>query len=759
MDGHIGQLDCRLRLGGEPGAAAQMAARLRRVAREQLPAAYAAALDAALEDDPAIYVLRQVDCSLALAVPADAGDAELARRWGEGLAGVVLRAIARGDEGCVSFGSQAEYVAHFCADLLRGEAWGRWYYGAFGRLRHLPPPEAARAALLDAGDALPQALGALQRLGALEALLRALDQRALGELWSRGMLPPALAPAEAQLFIAGAVGLIDRLGLWAAARPGPEILQAYLATRPPPASWDDRGGLAQALVQALRFLASRGLLARPPAQELPGLPARIELAAAPLDWLDTGPLRDELTALLSQPVAAPPERPRPPAATPRQRALLGALQALIDERGALLDLDNPDGGANAIRLHAWLAERDQEWAAGSLAAQLIERLLRAWAALAASPHQTQILALLRQGALAAALQLLDDPAPHDGDGRALALRSLVGLGPPALPLIERLLIQGGGARPGEPALEARASPLAAAGASSAIPTGCAGAALLLRAALDLRLPALLACARPLPGLPPDEELRAVLLALLLRLGGAAGSPEGRIDPGLRAMVGWADGPATLAELAALWAASDARLPSFQASLLRTLQGQRLIGDGGLRLHTVDLPGGAVGLVAGDEQAQLWPLGAVVRSDDEIRAALAGWRVAWSELTGAEPALPLEPGPAALGEGGRERLLAALAALGHGGLGLAAPDLTIGLAATALLRGWCRWLRNFGDSSVPYLLSQFIHRSGAVTARPDGLLVELAPLPLDVMLEISGYTAAIERVPWLDGGSVRFRMDA
>ena len=96
------------------------------------------------------------------------------------------------------------------------------------------------------------------------------------------------------------------------------------------------------------------------------------------------------------------------------------------------------------------------------------------------------------------------------------------------------------------------------------------------------------------------------------------------------------------------------------------------------------------------------------------------------------------------------------AVHHGKLGLPEVDLTVVLAAITLLRMWARWLRRFADSSVPYLLENLIRRPGRVYVDPNRILVELEPRPLDVVLEMAGYTAALERVSWL-GRRVQFRV--
>jgi len=77
-------------------------------------------------------------------------------------------------------------------------------------------------------------------------------------------------------------------------------------------------------------------------------------------------------------------------------------------------------------------------------------------------------------------------------------------------------------------------------------------------------------------------------------------------------------------------------------------------------------------------------------------------------------------------------------------------------AVHLLRLWSRWLRGFAQSSVPYLLQQFIRRPGEIELRPDEIVVILRPAPLDLVLEMSGYLAPTPAVPWLAQRRVSFR---
>jgi hypothetical protein len=162
------------------------------------------------------------------------------------------------------------------------------------------------------------------------------------------------------------------------------------------------------------------------------------------------------------------------------------------------------------------------------------------------------------------------------------------------------------------------------------------------------------------------------------------------------------------------------------------------------------------------------MGRVIEPNVEVAPVIADLLDAWVAGAGQTPSaiiaddslagisdLRLEAD--AVHQAGRQALLEARGALGEGRLGLPEVDLTMALAAAALLRMWARWLRQFADSSVPYLLDNFIHRRGRVSLDDDTLWVEIERRPLDIVIEMAGYTADLERVAWLGGRSVRFRL--
>ena len=224
-------------------------------------------------------------------------------------------------------------------------------------------------------------------------------------------------------------------------------------------------------------------------------------------------------------------------------------------------------------------------------------------------------------------------------------------------------------------------------------------------------------------------------------------------------------------------ATPATLLGDDPSWLRTLVGQRVLAGDALHLYSLPLATGGYALVAGDATAALWPLGQVIETSDQAGEVVAGWLAAWATAMGRPPVLVAEDPLLATARSsgaevaaltsdlaltathvaGRTRLTAAFEALAPGQLGLPAIDLAVALAAGVLLRLWARWLRNFGESSIPYLLDQFIRRPGSIWVTSTEIVVTLDRRPLDIVLEMAGYLGKIERVSWLGDRRVRFRL--
>lgn len=488
MDGRIERLSCHYRAVGDPMAARALAARLHRVAEGELGGALDRSLEEALGDAPVVYVLRRVAVRLALDGGTARSDGEIAKRWAAELAGGLVRTLAGqpGSGELMRFENQAEYVARFAADLVAGRAYRHWYYAPFGRYQRLPRGRAIAALLLDHRADLPAVLAHLQKRGALERLLSALDPAAREELWERGLDRLAAAAGEGlRPLLAAAVSLADRLDLWAGARPDLEhLLQAFASKHLAPADWMDRRSLAQAVLGILHRLEARGELRWPPGG-LGDRRAKHRRALADLDWLDadwllgalvetaggTPAARDALALPTEEgPAETPPDvsatsggeaaetlpalPARPPAGglTPRQRELLADLDSALGASGGpALDRRDPGAAANALRLYALLVARAPRWGGDPLAPTLIARLVQAWELLSGSGDGMRVLSLLEGGDRGAALEAL---RPADRPRTAPALDFLAAAGKVGRRLVALLLGDAAGpesmaAAPGE----------------------------------------------------------------------------------------------------------------------------------------------------------------------------------------------------------------------------------------------------------------------------------------------------------------------
>jgi len=810
MEGSIRHLHCQYRIIGGRGVVGASPAILDSLARTGLTDIYAEALNHVLGDAPTVYVLRRVSAPMLFAARAELSDPRLARRWGEQLAGAVLRQIqvahdfggngapgtrlagsalrhtaARDSQfdNIITFTDQADYVAHFIADLLNGVAWDRWFYGAFAALRPLSTAAALQRVLLDNRPHLAAILSRLHRARVLDEMLALLGKQSCQAIWEEGLYPAT--PKDDEILrpvFAGALLLVDQLDLWAQTHPGSDaIFQEYLATNPAQPDWRDRRQLAIALCDVFSFLARRGYLLRwgaPP--DAATLAPLLKHALAALDWTDIEWLRSELPALLRDAVAISaesspglaatstelPTRPSEYGATPRQRELLAELAATLRENNLHLDLHATEVATNSLRLYAALVARAPRWTADVAALAMIRQTLIAWSYLRQSADLAETVRRLRRGDLASALRTVPETLR---DSAAPACKFLVALGEPAHALIVRL------AELDEKTARAGTALVVADG----VETDCAGVALLLRAVSDARVPALVAEADfPAPGqLPPFAVL---LLALGELWSGQSPAPD--VDVGLSLLAGLPQ-PIKREQLRAAWSQTTTQdCLRFQSALLRVLVGQRLVQTETLRLFRIATEGGDDALIVGDETGSLWPLGCVLATKADVAQLIADLLQAWRDGGGNQPslisadaslpeiaALPLDcqvmivtgsasqNGAGSLHHVSRERLADALHAFGRGRLGAPDVDLTVALTSATLLRVWARWLRQFADSSVLYLLTNFIRRRGRIWLDDDTLWVELERQPLDIVIEMAGYTADLENVPWLGSRRVRFGM--
>jgi hypothetical protein len=733
VDHRIGRLHHRYRLLGVDTPAVAVASRLDRLAAARLPEALDRALTSGLGDDPAVYVLRRVGARFSLRLDAAETDDSLASAWAGRLARAIIRAIAddAGQGGLVRFADRAAYAAAFAADLLAGRARDRWYYAPFAPLFDLPVPDALARLLLDHRDVLPALLARFHREARLARVLVALTPDAHRALWdaARGV-EPMPSPDAARPLFALAASLIDRLGLRTISVGQIDTLwHQYLYISQADPDWRDSGSLTLGVLDALRFLLDRTTVSTP---TIP-TPERLEAALADLDadWLDCALIVRSFPRLLD---------PRKPTAlagrgpSPTQRLLLDEIRAAIIEVLGSLDRSALDAPANALRILAAVVDRRPDRGGDPSTTALIATLLAAASALARSESPAVA---------------IPTPTPP---------RSLASLGEPGLEVVATLLARG-------------ATSPRLANDPPTIATECAGLFFLIRAVLDLRLAALhraaefpdfstflAALGQRWSGLSTDDPGIAIFAGLSTRTGpsrtpladrpptpalphkggGSVSVPLPPCGGGL----GWGVPGST--------AAIPSTAPDrFQAALIRQVVGLRMIDAAAFMVHVDRRPDGIIRLVAGDPAAGLWPLGRVIVDEADVPSVIAGWSALVDATLGSSPIWTVAdeaPGSWTAAVASIEQDLSIRPDV----------DLTLTLAAVAVIRAWARWLGRFSGSSVGYVLANFLRRPGRIRVDDASIEVEYEPRPLDVVLEMAGYRAAIDAVPWLGGRRVTFR---
>jgi hypothetical protein len=572
--------------------------------------------------------------------------------------------------------------------------------------------------------------------------------------------------AAQHALISGALSLIDQLGIWDQPPPSLEALfQAYLATGPALPGSPDRATLAGMLDSILSFLSGHRHLRQVTAPEREHLLAQLDQVAATIGAARAGEQAPIVPGAAPASQLATPDLPTRPAGlgpTPRQHELMANLAHVLP--GTHLNRVAPTSAANALQLYAALIDHAPRWAGDPLATRMIQRLLEAWSWIERGGSADEILRQVQHGSTRQALAANEQAAGL-----------LAGLGDPGMAPIAQLRRYSQATRPPVPQASAALHPRSA---PTIVETNCAGVFLLLRAAIDARLPALLAGCVP-ERRAADDALAALLAAVGLRWAGPAGLLDGRLDPGLALLAGL-DGAAGLDTLREALAAID--YIRLQYALLDVLAGQRLLSGSEVYLYQVRLPDATSALVAGNAEQRLWPLGQALTAAATPAAACADWLAAWESATGRRPTLIVdEPLRAMLPEEiqtaglvvarasdaggedtaywpGQDALAGALQALWAGWPALPDADLSITLLAGALLRLWARWLRKgFDASSAPYLLDNFIRRPGRILADETSITIEMQSRALDVVVEMAGYMADLEQVPWLGQRRVRFRV--
>ncbi|MAU12338.1 MAG: hypothetical protein CL607_21120 [Anaerolineaceae bacterium] len=734
-----------------------------------------------LGDDPTVYVLRHVDARLLLNTAATPDETQMVQEWGGKLAEAVMRTIARDADNkqtLVRFDNQAHFVAHFLVDLIAGQAWTQWFYGAFSALKRYNTADSAKAVLLQNREHLPHILHYLSQYGAVEEVLSILDPQTIQALWDAGLdaYHTSLEPdAEAlqPLFIR-ALWLVDTLDLWAH-RPADEaaLFEEFWRISSPAPDWHNQRALTNAIIDVLRFLVSGGYLRQVDQTHL----SRVDLVQDNFDWLDVDWLRQRLFDLLTPPSQADPNlsafRHTP---TPRQRELLIDLAAVLAQYSPPLDQQNPASATNAMRLYAALLAHTSRWTDDAMVTGLIDRLLRAWESISEAANPAEAIRLLLQADVITVLQHIPSAKRDYADAH---IRFLVQLGKSGIQVISSFIASSAAGQaqawsnlPSEAAhpLDAAqtsssahiddtlddlailsqseqitadnshtGSPKAAAEQSRSLVedsfgSACAGIFLLIRAITDMRIPLLVA----------EEFIRPFLLNSATRWSGLATQ---RLDPALLLFAGLTASPVVPHDY---W---QQHIPSIQTALFRKLVGQRAIDGTTLYRHRLELGDDRIAWIAGTESVGIWPL-CTSGSTDDIHHSPSEWLTLWEATTGHQPTILTSGDEHAANW---QALQNTLQMLGTDDAALADMNLSMALMSASLLHIWARWLGRLSGSSTPYLLNEFIRRPGHITVTPRQITVELVNRPLDIVIQMASYLDPIRSVPWLDQRSIHFRI--
>ncbi len=751
MDGRIGHLQYRYHVLGDQNAMAAVKQRLDHLAQTDMVQRWEAALDLNFADDPTVYVLRQLNVRLVLATGET--DTMIVKQWETHLTRAVIHAIQEEDEdsqNLVTFPNQADYITHFLIDLVEGQAWDRWFYGAFADLESLSVQDALLRVLEDNHSYLGLIMASLYQHGSLDNVLGLLDAGSLRKVWQAASGKQQATTAQIRPLLTLAFRIADSLQWWINNPLDQDAkLEAYLAQNSPISDWLDTDSLLQVMVFIFTHLIQQRLI-RPLLPNDIRFENRFAAVRRQYDWLDFDKLIRQVMAIPQSTVPFTsdlPVRNMNVHASPRQYKLIEALHETLQSSSLYFDLSQSDPAANAIRVLAILLSHHHEWSEDSITMPIIEHLVYVWLL----AMQASTIELLPEG-LEQLLQYIPSSATRDLTVRALRFVNSTGemgwsvirlmMGKTSLSsgsiiklsLPSKMIGVGTGFLPQAPQ-------------STTISTACAGVFLLLRAILDVKLVALLANS-------PDftAAIPAFLATLGLYWAGREGLIGDRVDPGLLACAG-IETPFKLKDLQTTGLDKDAvQKRVFQRNVLRLLVGQGMVPASSITVHKLTPDHLPIILIAGTETPRLWSFNATLSEPSQESDVIASWLDDWEAATGKRPTLHTVP---ELTE--TAHLLELLDILQFEELRAIDPSLTVLLTANTLLRLWARWLGKFAPSSPAYLLENFIRRPGTIVITDQTIVVELTSRPLDIVLRMSGYLSDIDAISWLGNRRICFQI--
>jgi hypothetical protein len=185
----IAHIHNRCHLLGESIETATIVSQLNRLSSEVLPQLIAQELDRQLpasEFDSRIYRINRLHVSFSL-LKQDLQTNLAGNMLASRLVQALCEQLQNKPDNLKCYKNQAEYIAAFIADLLKGTAWNQWQYQEFAALKYVEQDEAAIQVLLARGELLAPLVSALHQQGTMGQLLSVITHtraQTLFEQWA-----------------------------------------------------------------------------------------------------------------------------------------------------------------------------------------------------------------------------------------------------------------------------------------------------------------------------------------------------------------------------------------------------------------------------------------------------------------------------------------------------------------------------------------------------------------------------------------------
>jgi hypothetical protein len=190
----VRKLDCRYFAPSDHPAPESLRSQLDEAVQRDFPVALAQAFPASFAaEDESLWMIRRLD--VALDVTLDWLSPDLPNALASRTATTIVEAMFSPDAGSnvIHFANRAAYLSQFLTDVVQGDAWGKWYYGAFDGLRLLATADVVATALGRDREESLQALTHIQP-GAFRRILSSLLSQHAALVWQRLMPARAIRP-------------------------------------------------------------------------------------------------------------------------------------------------------------------------------------------------------------------------------------------------------------------------------------------------------------------------------------------------------------------------------------------------------------------------------------------------------------------------------------------------------------------------------------------------------------------------------------